>query len=388
MMFKYVAIQPSGEEIEGVLEASSLAEAKARLMKKNVIITHLKKHKSKKNKSLGYPVLLGFTRDVGQLLRAGLPLYDALLSIAEKYTRYPVFIDICEQVKEGRALSDVLSDYPEIFDRIYVALVRSGESMGNLEMVFTHLARLISKKYSFQRKVRAAVLYPAFLFTFCFVIIIALFAFVIPSMRDLFTDRTLHPFTQAVLSLSDWVENNGWSLAYGFLGVLVSAQVVQKIGRAKRWVQSVWLRLPILKTVLTEVILTRFSLAMGSLLSQGVPLIEALRLSRDVMNHPSFESVIAKAEEELLQGKALSQELNNSELFPALVRRMVATGEESGTLADSFQYIAEIYEEETEQSLSQFTTFIQPALLLLLGGLVGTVILAILLPLTDVSSLV
>lgn len=389
-IFKYKALSAGGRKVSGVIDADSLALVKERLRRDAVMVTSLVQIERRPRKSeLDGNMLLTFTRELGQLLSAGLPLYESLLTIEEKYRRHrahTLFLDLCDRLKSGEQLSEILSRYPKSFDSVYIAMVQAGESTGSLPWVFEQLHLLIERRQKLKKQLISAMAYPAFLGCFCFLVIIGLFLFVIPSMQELFEGRQLHPLTESVLFISTFIQNHFFSLV-----LLIASSTFAAIWLFKKKAHLVhhWLLyVPLVKTILLQAALIRFCRSTSVLLFGGVPLVNALALARATMKNPPLEAAILSAEARITEGESLSQELKKSPYIPKLVTRMLSLAEETGKMAPSLQKISEIYDIEMERNLAQITTFLQPALLLILGGVVGLVILSILLPLTDVSSLI
>lgn len=389
-LYRYSAVSPEGKTIKGVIDADSLAVAKDRLRKQQILVTTVVSLPNKQDQlSLSQNLLLSFTRELAQLLKAGLPLYESLLTIEEKYRRnkaHPLFLDLCDHLKEGASLSSALKRYPATFDRIYLSMVQVAEQSGNLAAIFDQLAQLITRQQKLKKQLSAALIYPAFLALFCCCIVCGLLFFVIPSMRELFEGRDLHPITATVLAISRWANDHVTFLCAALL-ICVSGFIFSiRSSRGKRSIYELSLKLPFVKTLLLHSALVRFCRALAMLLSGGVPLLESLSLSRNVVKSPLIEEAISGAEKRVGQGERISAAFKGSSALPPLVLRMLALAEETGKMDEAFFNLAEIYDEEMEKHLSQLSTFLQPALLITLGAIVGLVVLSILLPLTDVSS--
>ena len=198
-LFQYVALTKNGKKTIGLINADSFDLAKEQLRKQKVLVTKLILYKKQTKEQLLPPSLfLNLTRDIHVLLRAGLPLYDSLLTLQEKYHRtkaHSLLLNLCDQVKEGKHLSEALGQYPRIFDAVYISMVKAGEESGTLTDSFEELSKLISRSQGMKKKVMTAMIYPIFLGSFCLAVISALLFFLIPSMKELFEGRTLHPLT-------------------------------------------------------------------------------------------------------------------------------------------------------------------------------------------------
>ena len=389
-LFQYSALNIDGKKIRGVIDADSLEQAKERLRNREIIVTQMGISKKEGRVSLGQETVIHFTRDLSGLLRSGLPLYESLLTIEEKYRSHKhhfVFLDLCDQVKQGKSLSQALKAYPNSFNSVYISMCASGENTGNLEKAFVQLYKVISRSEKFRKQIRSAMVYPAFLSAFCLVVLVGLFLFLIPSMKELLEGRELHPITKTILAISNVLEKYFIFFALGAVSIVTLIVFVVKTKKFKDECKKWLLYIPFFKSVFTESILMRFSRVFAVLLSSGVPIVEALRLSRSVMNHVSFEEAMIQVEEGIVQGRKMSDELKKSGLFPPLMIRMLATAEETGNPMEMLEHVADIYEEQLERTLVQFTNLLQPVMLLILGVIVGVVLLSVLLPLTDVSTL-
>ena len=390
-LYQYTALSENGRKKVGMINADSIELAKERLRKEQILVTKLLLY-SKKGKELtiSSSLLIGFTRDLHTLFRAGLPLYESLLTLEEKYRRtklHPIFLDLCDQVKEGRQFSSVLSDYPKIFDSIYLAMIHAGEESGSLEKSFQELEKLIGRDQKLKKKLSSAMIYPAFLGVFCLVVISILLFFLIPSMSELFEERTLHPMTQGVLALSRFLHDHSFSIGAG-TGIIVLLSVLFiRHPKGKEQMKKKLLHVPIINRLFIETIMARFCRVFSILFKGGVTMIECLRLSKQVMKHPVFEDIVTRAEKKVLEGKRLSEEFEKSPQIPTLVVRMLAIAEESGRVAEMMHHLSDIYEEDIERNLAKLTSLLQPVILLFLGVVVAIILLAVLLPLTDMSSI-
>ncbi|NGX39798.1 MAG: Type II secretion system protein F [Chlamydiae bacterium] len=390
-IFRYRALTETGKKISGVIDADSFELAKEKLRIDKVLVTKLSTLSEKKEVTLSSQRLLAFTREIGQLLEAGLPLYESLLTIEEKYRRsrsHSLFLDLCDRLKSGYQLSEALKKYPKSFDEIYISMVRTGEQTGSLTWVFQQLHELIKRRQKLGKQLISAMAYPAFLGAFCFFIVIALLLFVIPSMRELFEGRELHPLTEVVLRLSRFLET-GLIPSLLTAGVLITGVIYFFKREGGRLLLSRALqKVPLVKTILMQAALIRFCRSTSILLFGGVPLHTALSISQKVVKNPLLEEAVKEAEREIVEGKPLSELLHRSRHIPPLVTRMLFIAEETGKMPEILQSLSDIYDDELDSSLTHITTFIQPVLLLIVGGIVGLVVLSILLPLTDVGSLI
>ncbi|MEM8727311.1 MAG: type II secretion system F family protein [Chlamydiota bacterium] len=391
-LYRYTALSKDGRRKKiGMINADSVELAKEKLRKEAILVIKLESYaKHGKEFTISPTLLVQFTRDLHILLKAGLPLYDSLTTLEEKYRKtklHSIFLNLCDRVKEGRHFSDALKDYPKVFDPVYLSMVKAGEESGSLEQSFAELEKLLGQQQILRKKCFSAMIYPAFLAVFCVSVVCVLLFFLIPSMSELFEDATLHPMTRGVLSLSHFFTDHAFlifTLVAGMIGCLFLFIFHPK---GKEILKERLLHVPIVKRLFIETIMTRFCRVFSILFKGGVPMMDCLTLSKKVMKHPSFEKIISAAEVKVLEGKPLSKQLQQSPLIPTLVIRMLSIAEESGRLAEMTAHLSDIYEEDIERSLSRLTSLLQPVMLLFLGVVVALILLAVLLPLTDVSSI-
>lgn len=395
-IFEYRYIDAKGKKKTGRIEAIHAADAKEKLRAQQLTVISIQESKKgekhfwkKEQGHLKAQELITFTTQLSQLLAAGVPLYESLLSLEEQYRSeafHLVILNLCEQIKGGSSLSDAMGRHPESFNRLYCAMVAAGESVGGLDLSLEKLATLLNKQHKLKKQLITALLYPSVLCAFSMVVIFLLLLFVIPSLEVLFEDRDVNRFTKMVMYFSHFL-TRGWAIYLPLLmGAAGGVIWLVKSLKGKRWLQKNLLKVPFLKTVITETAMARFSRTMGTLLQGGVTIIQALQISRKVMKNPFLEQVLVHAEARIIEGSLLSKELKKSPLIPSLVPRMLAIGEEGGNSALMFQKVADFYEEEVEKALSRLTALAQPVILVIMGGVVGFIMLAVLLPLTDVSA--
>jgi general secretion pathway protein F len=388
-LYKYRAFTSSGKKVAGAIEADTLAAAKERLTIQKLIITSLSAKKEGSTLRVkGSSHLLTFTRDLKVMISAGLPLYDALVLIDQKYRRHPLqplIADLCNQMKAGESFSKALSCYPQVFSPLYLSMIRSAEKSGALLGALSELYDLLERSARLKKQLSSSLMYPAFLGVFCLVIVIALFFFIIPSMQDLFEGRALHPMTEVTLAISSFLKGHQTEItatcALGAFFIILSAKS-QKI-TAKVFIAAH--KAPFIGRLLLEVALLRFFRAMHMLLSGGVSLYESLSLASESLGNPLLAKVAKDASASLLEGGKLSQALAVP-ILPGVVPRMVAIAEETAEMEKAMDHLAVVFQEDLDKDLQQLMTWLQPAVLLVLGIVVGFVILSILLPLTDVGS--
>jgi len=389
VLFQYLAMDESGKKIKGIIDAESKEEAELLFHKKNIVLTELELFSKVSKTKLSKKEILNFTDELSKLLLASLPLYDALTALKDKYENhkiYPLILDLSDQIKRGANFSQALSRYPDIFDFIYCSMVANSEKTGTLIQALEELVKIMQRGQNLRKKMTGALLYPAILSVFCFVVICSLLFFVVPSLFDLFEGRSLHPLTKIVFAVSKFANAYKIYLLFFFLALVILAFVAIYVKKVRDSIFKVILLLPGIRNLMVQVSLIRFSRSFSVLLSTGISYVEALRLAKDVMKHPIIEEDVSYAEKRIVEGEKLSSALRIRGNIPILVIRMLEIAEESAKTPEMLNHIAKIYEDELDKSLTQLTGVLQPLLLLVLGVVVGFVVLSVLIPLTDVSS--
>lgn len=389
-LYNYEALDPSGKRRSGLIEAQNEKEAKDKLRSQGAMVKKLTLRTSiSRRQNLKGDMLLAFTMQLSQLLNAGIPLYEGLQALEEQYrgeSCHRVILSLCEQIKAGQSLSQAMSSFPESFDKLYRAMVMAGESVGALDIVLEKLSQLLQKQNKLKKQIITAMIYPAILASFSLLIILMLLGFVVPSIEGIFADRQLNSFTEFVLGTSRAFRSYWWIFFPLMTGLIVYAVFFIRSPKGQLWLQRYSLQIPLIKTLVIQTCVARFCRTMGTLQQGGLPVIDSLRISREVMHNVVLEEEIKKAEGKIIEGSSLSHELLHSHYFPGLVARMLAVGEEAGNATTMLNKVADMYEGEIEKSLDRVMALAQPVILIVMGTVIGIVLIAILLPLTDVSS--
>ncbi len=389
-LFRYKALDGSGKEIRGAIDAESLQEAKIKLVRRQILVIDVFPLEEKKKKALlSRAELLSITRELSRLLEAGLPLYESLSSLEEKYRRahvHELLLDLCDQIRSGHPFSEALGRHASSFDLLYRAMIANAEKSGGLSMALQELAGLIERELKLKKQLVSALLYPSLLGGFCILVLLVLLYGVVPSLFDLFEGKQLHPFTRFVFASSRFAIKAKWGLC-AFAALIASGSFwMLSSDFGKRWVGLLFLRAPGVSDLWEKIALSRFFRATATLLEGGLPAISAMSQAEKMLRHPGIEASIHSALQQIEEGETLQQALLGKLYIPPLVPRMLGIAQTGGNLASMMHQIASIYEEDLEKSFARVTALIQPILLLVLGAMVGFVLLSVLLPLTDVSS--
>jgi general secretion pathway protein F len=390
-LYSYQALDASGKKRSGMIEAHNERDAKSILREQGVLVTQLavKTNVSSRENMRGQQ-LFTFTMQMSQLISAGVPLYESLMTLEEQYREdafHRVILTLCDKIKAGIPLSEAMASFPDSFDKLYRAMIAAGESVGALDIVFNRLTILLEKQTKLKSQITTAMIYPAILACFSLLIIGVLLGFVVPSIEGIFEGRQLNAFTNFVLGVSKFARDYWWIYLPLIAGGIAFAVIKIRSEAGRLWLERNLLKVPVLRDLIIETAVARFCRTMGTLQEGGLPIIESMRNAREVMRNVVLEEEIKHAEEKIIEGSSLSAELLKSKLIPSIVPRMLSVGEDSGSLVIMLNKLADMYEDELEKTLNRVMALSQPVILIFMGTMIGTILMAILLPLTDVSSL-
>lgn len=335
-----------------------------------------------------------FTRQLAVLVRAGLPLVRALEVLARQ-ERNAALKDVIQQlvttIKAGGTLSDAMSRHPRTFDRLYINMVTAGEAAGALDQVLDRLARFQEKSLQLRGKITAAMFYPIIVLGVAVAILAGLLVFVVPRFKQIFAEllkgAPLPPLTQAVLTVSDAVKNHlGLVVAGGvLLGILIA--LARRLPPVARALDVAVLGTPVFGPLLVKGIVARFGRTLGTLLASGVPILPAMRITQDTCGNSRVAGVIAAVHEQVKAGASFARPLDAAGVFPPMVASMVEVGEQTGQLPGMLGKVADIYDEEVDNAVAGLSSLIEPLLILVLAVVVGTIVIALFLPIVRIVQL-
>jgi len=388
-IFHYKGFRPDGSETTGMIEASGLGDAISRVRAEGVFpITITEPRIARKRKlfeKTDESFLPNVTRQLATLLSAGVPLLDALMSLSAEYRGFyrDMLIAIKERVSGGAGLSRALEDFDAIFPESYRNMVLSGEESGNLDSVLRKIADYLESQSEVKAKVRSAMIYPLFMMGVSIVVLSFLFTFVIPKIVKIFKDaKSTLPFVTVILiGISNLFIGYWWALIGGTAAVILYAKKFLRENRL--FVDRLILRMP--GNVIQSLYYARFARTMGFLLGGGLPMLKALGLAARSVGNSELQASVLSGAEKVAEGQRLSASLEN---FPPVFVQLVATGEKSGKLPELLNRAADSYEEEFKRRITHAVSLFEPAMILLMGLVVGFVALAVLLPMFQLNQLI
>ncbi|PZQ14146.1 MAG: secretion system protein [Ancylobacter novellus] len=399
-LFEYRALNPTGKMVTGSMEGSSRAEVLAELDRAG--FTPVSATESDGGKRRNWRELLtpdpspehitGFTLDLAMLLKGGVPLNQALAILTQMEQRrwlVRLIEELHAEIAGGKSFSQALALHPRSFPPVYVQTIAVAESAGRLEEALTDIATERQRNEKLKRSFTSAVAYPAFLVLAALGVMSFVLLFVIPQFEGAlqgFRSR-LSPSTTFVFDLSRWFRDNVDFILIGIAGTLGSLLLLSRLGRGGNLFVRLFARAPLTGTMLTHELTVTFCRTLAILLSNGVPISNALRLIRDIVRVPSAATAIDAAIADVRQGQRLSEALSKHAFLPAHVTQMLRVGEESGRLADSASRISGFYEAKLDASLRRLVAVIGPVMMMLVACLVGWLIVSVMTALTSINDL-
>lgn len=410
-LYAYKGIGKNGKNTSGVRDADSPKSLRQLLRSEGVTVTDTSIAKGKKSsgsksegggKGLNREVeflngikpieIQSFARQLATMLNAGIPLAEGLSALSEQ-TEGDKFKHIVGEIRtdvnEGSSLGDSLAKHPKAFDELFVSMVRSGETAGNLEQVLSRLADFMESAADLRAKVKGAMIYPVIMLVVGAGIMGFLMVGVVPEITSIFTEQgmALPANTRFLIWVSDFISSYWVVMILGTIASVFAFKAWARTdaGRLK-WHKFV-LKMPLVGPLVRQVAISRFTRTMGTMLTAGVPMLKVLEISKAVLGNQVLINIIEKARTSISEGDSLANTLKRSGEFPASVTHMIAVGEKSGALEDMLLRVSDSYEREVGTKLSDFTGMLEPLMLVFMGGAVGFVVFSILMPMMDMQKL-
>ena len=334
--------------------------------------------------------LIVFTRQFSTMIDAGLPLIqglDILANQEENRTFKKVLMQVKLDVEGGSSLAEALKKHPKVFDNLYVNLVAAGEMGGILDTILQRLAAYIEKNARLVSKVKGALIYPTTIMVIAVAVIIIMLVFVIPVFAEMFTDfgGELPGLTQAVVNISDFLRNNWIVLTVIFAGLFYAFKKWKSTDRGEYLFDKYLLKAVVVGDLLRKVAVAKFTRTLGTLITSGVPILDGMDVVAKTAGNRVVEEAINNTKQSISEGKTIAAPLEESGVFPPMVCQMVAVGESAGSLDSMLEKIADFYEEEVDTAVDAITALIEPVMMVFLGGTVGTMLIAMYLPIFKIA---
>jgi len=405
-VFEYVAIDRAGKSRKGIIDADSARAARNKLRSDGIYPTRLEETQadeiSERPSRLQFRIplqrvrradVVSTTRQLATLLSAGLPLVSALGGVLEQVKRpalRKVLSQVRERVKEGISLASALMEHPAVFPSVYTAMINAGETSGTLELVVERLADFGEQQLALQRKIRSTLAYPLLMLIVGVGVVVFLMAYVIPRVTQIFVEMKQElPLPTTILIGVSELFHKYWPLAIlAIVGCFFAARYYVKTDAGRHRYDRMLLKLPLVGSIVEKVAMARITRTLGTLLHNGVPLLSAMEIVRSLVSNVVLRQALEEARQEISEGASITAPLARGGVFPPSVIQMISVGEQSGNLEGMLFKVAETFDSEVETSVTTFTSLLGPFMILFLAFFVGFVVLAVLLPIFEMSHLI
>ncbi len=405
-VFEYSALDSKGKNVSGIIDADSSGAARQKLRSMGKFPTTIKEVKeSARKKSADKKSSFSFmmnrvkpsevtvmTRQMATLVGAGFPLVSAIDTMVPQ-TKNPAFKRVIAQIKDsvvaGSTFAGALEPYPSIFSPLFVNMVKAGESSGTLEIVLERLADINEKAQALKSRISTAMVYPILMAIVAVLVVIALLTFVVPNITSIFDDmdKVLPAPTEFLIATSDFVKGYWWGFILVGVMLFMALRAIRGTEKGRYRTDNLLLKMPLFGSIIAKLAIARFSRTLGSLLDNGVSMLQAMRIVKAIVGNVVLMEVIQNATDEVEKGQGLGKTLAKSDILPPIAVQMIEVGEQSGNLEAMLVKIADVFETEVEQDIMSMTTLLEPIMILGMGVVVGFIILSVMLPILEMNQL-
>lgn len=404
-LYEYKGLNKVGKPVKGTKDAASKAALREALLKAGVYLSEATektgaKADAKNQKGVLAGVKIGggvskqdikdFTSSFCTLQKAAIPLVECLNALADQAENEALkaaLTDIKAKVSEGSSLANAMADYPKMFDTLYISMIRAGESSGSLDIVLERLTGFLESQLRLKSRIMGAMVYPIIMVVIGVLLMTVLLVFIVPRVTKLFEQqrKELPGITKFLLASSDFMIHFWWLVAIiiGGLIFLFRKWTSTKSGRLK-W-DTFLLKIPLFGGLFRMVSLSRFAKTLSTLLASGVPLLKALEITKSVLGNEMLAKVVENAHDQIKEGETLAAPLKRSGEFPPLMVHMISVGERAGRLEEMLNSVADNYEEQVGVKVDALTSMLEPLMIVVMGGTIGFVVFAIMLPIMQLS---
>lgn len=399
--FEYTALDNRGREKSGVLEGDAARQIRQQLREQGLTplsVEEVKQREARSSKTLFKRKISGtdlslITRQWATLVRSGLPVEESLRTVAqqsEKARLRNMIVGVRSKVMEGHSLATALSDFPHVFNELYRATIEAGEQSGHLDVVLERLADYTETRQQISQKMSQAMIYPVLLTIVAILVVIGLLTYVVPKIVQVFESigQELPLLTKILIQSSEFLQSNGIFLLIGVLAVVVVFSYLLRIENFRRAYHRILLRVPLVGRMIRGLNSSRFARTLSIVAASGVPILDGLRIASQVISNLPMREAVLSAANKVREGSAISTALDASKYFPPMTIHLIASGEASGNIENMLERAADSQEREMEALIAGMLAIFEPILILVMGGVVLVIVLAILMPIFDMNQLV
>lgn len=406
-VYDYSALDAKGKSVTGIIDAEGAVAARQKIRAAGHFPVKLKEVKdgaTEKRERRAFSLSQYFsrirpaevaimTRQLATLIGAGFPLVSALEALMAQFpspSLKKMVAKIKDAVVEGTSFADALNGFPSVFSSVYVNMVRVGETSGTLEIILNRLAEITEKQEELKSRVVTAMIYPLLIMMVGVLIMIFLFIYVIPNITSIFKDinQELPLPTQVLIGTSDFFKSYWWILFILAVGMFIGIRALRKSAKGRYWMDKNFHILPMVGPISNKLATARFARTLGSLLDNGVSMLPAMDIVKNVVGNVHIAEIIENANVDVGKGQPLHKSLDAANVFPPIAIQMIMVGEQSGNLEEMLNKVGDIFEKEVETSIMRLTALLEPIMVLIMAGMVLFIILSIFLPILEMGNMV
>ena len=405
-VYAYTALNERGKSTKGIINADSARAARAKLRQSSLFPTELTETEKADAQAGGRALrelslwsrvrprdLTIMTRQFATLLSASLTVVDSLTALIEQTENPPLkktLIQVRESINEGSSLGVALNEHQRVFSNLFINMIQAGEASGALPMVLLRLADFTERQLDTRKKITSTMFYPICMLVIGSLVLFALLTYVVPTVTTIFADmkQTLPWPTVVLISVSDFLQAFWWLLGLAVFGITVALQRYRSTERGTRFFDTWAIKLPLFGPLTLKLAMSRFTRTLGILLQSGISLLEALDISRAVLNNTVLTKAIGEARELIREGSDIATPLRESGYLPPLVSHMISIGERSGQLEEMLIRVADTYDKDVQTSVEGLLSLVEPLMTVAMAGVVFGIMLAILLPIFEINTMV
>ncbi len=397
-VYKWVAETKKGKILKGELEAGDERIAQLQLKRRNLTIKKIKPKPKDlfENVAFFQPKITAkdvviFTRQFSTMIDAGLPLVQGLTILAEQTenkTFQNVLKTVTKDVEGGSSLAEALKKHPKVFDALYFNLVAAGEIGGILDTILQRLAAYIEKAEKLKTRIKGAMTYPIIVVAIAVLVIAVILIFVIPVFQEMFSSfgKALPVPTQIVVNMSDFLKGNIHYVIVAFIAFVFAFKKYRNTKKGRKQTDALALKLPVFGNLLKKSAVARFTRTLGTMISSGVPILDALEIVAKTSGNVILEEIIYEVRSSIAEGQTIAEPLSEADIFPRMVVQMISVGEATGALDTMLNKIADFYDDEVDAAVEALTSMLEPLLMVFLGGAIGGLVIAMYLPIFQMAA--
>ncbi len=402
-VYEYKGVNRAGTKVKGIIDADNQRNARLKLKKDGVYVMTLAdklKAQQKKKTSTGIgsgrvsvDEISNMTRQLASLVKANIPLVDCLSAVSDQsenpYLK-EVLADCRNQVNEGSTLQKAMLKYPKAFDNVFVSMVGAGEMSGSLDVILLRLAEFTEARSELRARVQSAMMQPVITIIAMLGILMGMFVYILPTITSILIDQGVEIpwYTQAVIDMSDFMVSYWYLIIISLVGGFSFFMVWKSSTTGRPIWDRILLNLPIIGKIARMIAVSRFTRTLSTLLSGGVPMLNAMDIVRNVVDNAVLAKAIDDARDNIREGESIAGPLRKSEQFPPIVIHMVAIGEKTGELERMLNQVAETYDFQVKNKVAGLTSVLNPIMTVLMGGVIGFIVISVLVPMMDMLNTV